>query len=174
MLSIQEAASIAFEACDDASRWKSIVINKRKPYTFRAFVEQGDSRICLHRFEACDPEDSFAHPHPWPSSVLILSGSYDMAVMRTEDLQSSEPSPVIDLTLSAGSIYHMNDRHTWHQVIPRSECYSLMVNGPRWENAHRFAPSTSGKGLQPMDTETLNRHLANCRELLAEYVDPSG
>jgi len=63
-------------------------------------MEPGDSRICLHRFEHCEAADSIAHPHPWPSSMLILSGKYDMAVLRTEDLESAEPSPVIDLTLN--------------------------------------------------------------------------
>lgn len=171
MLTIQQAIQVAYKAAADPSRWGSIVINKRKPHTYRAFLQHEDTRICLHRFEACDPEDSFAHPHPWPSSMLILSGEYDMAVAHTPDLKSNEPSPVIHVTLGAGSIYHMNDRHTWHQVIPRTRCYSLMVNGPRWENAHRRAPSTSGKGLEEMTNEVLSEHLANCRELLSRYAD---
>ncbi len=102
--------------------------------------------------------------------MLILSGQYDMTVARASDLSSSEPDSVIDLTLSRGSVYHMHDLHTWHQVIPRTRCYSLMVNGPRWENAHRRAPSTSGKGLEPMSDRELAEHLAKCRELIGEYL----
>ena len=103
--------------------------------------------------------------------MLILSGEYEMAVAHTPDLESSELSPVINVTLSAGSIYHMNDRHTWHQVIPRTRCYSLMVNGPRWENAHRRAPSTSGKGLLPMANDALVEHLTKCRDFIGHYLD---
>jgi len=173
MITIHEAAEIAYTAAADPGRWGSIVINKRQPYTHRAFIQHGDTRICLHRFEACEPEDSFAHPHPWPSSMLILSGDYDMAVAHTADLISGDPSPVIRLSLGAGSIYHMNDRHTWHQVIPRTQCYSLMVNGPRWDDPHRRAPSTSGKGLETMSEDILNNHLAQCRELIGAHLKTS-
>lgn len=110
MLTIPEAARIAFEASADSQRWGSIVINKRRPHTYRAFLMEGGTRICLHRFEACDAEDAFPHPHPWPSAMLILSGIYDMAVGYTADLESAEPAPVIDVTLGAGSTYHMADR----------------------------------------------------------------
>lgn len=170
MITIYQAAEIAYDATAHPSRWGSIVINKRKPHTYRAFIEHDNSRICLHRFDACEPEDSFAHPHPWPSSMLILSGQYDMAVSHTPDLTSGEPSPVINVTLSAGSIYHMQDRHTWHQVIPRTQCWSLMVNGPRWDDAHRRAPSTGGKGLDPMPDDVLANHLENSRELIGVYL----
>lgn len=169
MITIHQAVEIAYAAVADPPRWGSIVINKRKPHTYRAFLQHDDTRICLHRFEACEVEDSFAHPHPWPSSMLILAGEYDMVVAHTPDLTSGEPSPVIHVTLNAGSIYHMNDRHTWHQVIPRTQCYSLMVNGPRWDAPHRRAPSTSGKGLDPMPDDTLANHLAKCRELIGAY-----
>lgn len=93
-----------------------------------------------------------------------------MVVSRTADLRSNELLPVIDVTLSAGSTYHMEDRYTWHQVIPRSRCYSLMVNGPRWENPHRRAPSAGGKGLESMSDDVLVAHLAKCRELIGEQL----
>jgi len=173
MLTIQQAIKIAYDAAADPSRWDSIVINKRKPHTYRAFIQQDDTRICLHYFEACEPEESFAHPHPWPSSMLILSGEYDMVVAHTPDLLSRELSPVINVSLSAGSTYHMNDRHTWHQVIPRTSCYSLMINGPRWEDAHQRAPSTGGKGLEPMPENVLVEHLNKSRELIAPYLKSS-
>ncbi|MBM82245.1 MAG: hypothetical protein CMJ78_16895 [Planctomycetaceae bacterium] len=73
-MTIHQAAEIPYAAATDPSRWGSIVINKRKPHTYRAFLEHDEHRICLHRFDACEPEDSFPHPHPWASSMLILSG----------------------------------------------------------------------------------------------------
>lgn len=173
MLSIEEAVDVAAKACIEPSLWRSIVINRRKPHTYRAFLQLGDSRICLHRFEACEPADSFAHPHPWPSAMLILSGEYEMVVGHTPDLSSTEPTEVIRLALSAGSIYHMRERQTWHQVIPRSTCYSLMVNGPRWDIAHQRAPSTTGKQLEPMDPKQLSEHLEACHRLLANHTQKS-
>lgn len=170
MLDLSQAIQIAFERTRNPQLWQSIVINKRKPYTHRAFIQQGDTRICLHRFEPCGLDESFSHPHPWPASMLILAGVYDMAVSHTPDLKSRNPSPVMHLTLSAGSVYQMRDRHTWHQVIPRTECYSLMINGPRWEHPHRFAPSTQGKALNPMSEAALTAHLVKFRELLAAYT----
>ncbi|MEC4802709.1 MAG: hypothetical protein SAJ12_00500 [Jaaginema sp. PMC 1079.18] len=169
MLSLSQAIQIAFNHTTQPQLWQSLVINKRQPYTHRAFIQQGDTRICLHRFEPCSPDESFPHPHPWPATMLILSGVYDMAVFHTPDLKSRYPSPVLHLTLSAGSVYQMRDRHTWHQVIPRSECYSLMINGPRWEKPHRFAPTTRGKALKPMSEAALASHLAQFRQLLVAF-----
>lgn len=173
MLAMRDAAKFALEVASDATRWQSIVINKRRPHTYRAFLNRGESRICLHRFEPCKPADSFAHPHPWLSSMLVLAGEYDMVVGRTSDLVSADPADVIQLTLSSGSIYSMEDRHTWHQVIPKTRCYSLMVNGPRWENAHRRAPTTSGKGLESMSERALLEHLEICAKLLTAWLTQS-
>ena len=170
MLSISEACRLAFDATSAPDKWGSLVIDRRKPHTFRAFIQVGDSRICLHRFEPCEPSDSFAHPHPWPSSMLVLSGEYEMAVSYTSDLSNSDHSPVIRVFLGAGSTYQMLERETWHQVIPRTRCYSLMVNGPRWDNPHRRAPSTGGKGLRSMSEDELGSHLDVFQELLSPYL----
>ena len=170
MIAIHEAVKLAYESSSDPSLWGSILINRRKPHTVRAFLQHEESRICLHRFEACEPADAFPHPHPWPSSMLVLSGVYDMVVSHTADLSSTEPAHVISLTLGPGSIYQMNDPHTWHQVIPRSECYSLMVNGPRWQQPHDSAPTTGGKGLNPLSDDELSKHLRTCRKLLGQHL----
>lgn len=105
MITVHQAAQIAFDNASDPDAWSSIVINKRKPHTFRSFLQHEDSRICLHRFEPCEPDDALAHPHPWSSSMLILAGTYGMSVARSADLVSNETSPVINATLSAGSVY---------------------------------------------------------------------
>lgn len=171
MMSIRQAAKYAYQATNNFGEWESIVINKRKPHTYRAFIMVDDFRICLHRFEACTADDSFAHPHPWPSSMLVLSGTYDMQVGYSDDLDDGKPDPVIEVTLNAGSMYHMHQRQTWHKVIPRTQCFSLMVNGPRWEKPHRRAPSTGGKGLEAMSNDLLMAHLASCKSLLEKYLN---
>ena len=170
MITIHKAVRIAFET-SDPGLWQSIVINRRRPHTWRAFLQHGDSRICLHRFTPCDAAESFAHPHPWPSSMLVLAGVYDMNVGLSRDPACDNPAPVIQVTLNAGSVYHMTERLTWHQVVPRTECFSLMVNGPRWSDAHHRAPATGGKGLQSMTAAALTEHLAWCRKLLEPFLN---
>ncbi|MGK7943504.1 MAG: hypothetical protein AB4058_03455 [Microcystaceae cyanobacterium] len=170
MIDIYQAATIALEATTNLNRWESIVINKRKPYTYRAFMMYKETRICLHRFEACEAHESFAHPHPWPSSMLILEGDYDMDLFFTSDLKSSELLPVINVSLSSGSIYHIKEQKTWHKVIPRTICYSLMINGSRWSYPHRYAPTTKGKGLKPMAETVLQDHLSKCQQLIKRQL----
>jgi hypothetical protein len=166
---LHDAVRFSLGQLDDPAAWTSIVIDRRKPHTYRAFTMWGETRICLHRFEPCEPDDSFPHPHPWPSSMLILDGTYEMRVGHTPDLESGEPAEVIRLSLGRGSIYEMNERQTWHQVIPRTRCFSLMINGPYWEDAHRRAPRTAGKGLQAMSDSDLLSHLEQFRILLTDY-----
>jgi len=167
---LHDAVRYALTRLDDPDAWTSVVIDRRKPHTFRAFTLWDETRICLHRFEPCEAEDSFPHRHPWPSSMLILHGTYEMRVGHTPDLESGEPAEVIRLSLGRGSIYEMNERQTWHQVIPRTRCYSLMINGPYWDEAHRRAPRTAGKGLVEMTSEELQSHLADFRELLEPHA----
>ena len=45
-----------------------------------------------------------------------------------------------------------------------------MVNGPHWDAPHRRAPSTGGKGLNPMPDDALVDHLTKCRELIGVYL----
>ena len=103
--------------------------------------------------------------------MLVLAGDYEMAASYTSDLSSADHAPVIKVSLGAGSTYEMLERETWHQVIPKSRCYSLMVNGPRWEKPHERAPSTGGKGLQSMSDEDLSSHLKEFRNLLSPYLN---
>ena len=57
-----------------AAEWDSLIVNRRKPHTYRAFTFDGDLRICLHRFEPCEASEAFMHPHPWPGAFLVLDG----------------------------------------------------------------------------------------------------
>ena len=170
---IYEAVRFALSRLDDLPLWKSIVINRRKPHTYRAFTMWGETRICLHRFEPCEPEDSFPHPHPWPSSMLVLDGTYEMLVGHPVDRKSGEPDDVIRLWLGPGSIYEMSERQTWHQVIPRTRCFSLMINEPYWDEPHSRSPRTAGKGLVEMPGSELESHLRDFRRLLERHAGPA-
>ena len=69
---LNEILAILPGLMEDRTNWKSLVINRRKPFTYRAFYQLGDIRICLHRFEECDEHEAFYHPHPWPGALKCL------------------------------------------------------------------------------------------------------
>lgn len=161
--------------------WQSLIINRRKPHTYRAFLfpekfssapELDGTRICLHRFEPCEEKDAFLHPHPWPSAMLILSGRYRMRIGASETNQiGNKPIIVLDEILSAGCVYSMTEPRGWHAVQPLTTCYSIMINGQPWapSDVHGDAPTTKGKDLEKMDHEKLLSHLDMFKILLENH-----
>ena len=145
-------------ANSDFSRWDTLIINRRKPYTYRAFTMDGDYRICLHRFDGCSEEEAFKHPHPWPAAFKVVKGSYRHWVGRSPDL-TSQPLEVFDSVMTAGAMYEISDRHTWHGVQPYGTVYTIMVNGPAWKDPHIFTVTTKGKDLDKMSEDELRNHL---------------
>lgn len=151
----------------DVGNWDSLVINRRKPYTYRAFYKIGELRICLHRFEVCDEHEAFPHPHPWPAAFKILKGSYKMGLARSEN-RESPPLPVATTIMTAGSSYEIVDPMTWHTIQPIQECYTVMVNGLPWDKevTHKEVRTTKGKDLQSMSAQELADHFAVFNGLL--------
>lgn len=156
----------------DRSGWKSLVINRRKPYTYRAFYQFNDLRVCLHRFETCDEYEAFPHPHAWPAAFKILKGSYRMELRQAYD-RFAAPEPTLDnpsatLILTAGSSYEMTNPYTFHTIQPLEECYTVMVNAPPWpEDAqHSEVRTTKGKDLDSMTEEELTAHFEVFKQLL--------
>lgn len=169
---LSAATSGLLRLMEDRGRWSSLIINRRKPWTFRAFTNfehEGEKfRICLHRFETCDPEESFLHPHPWPGAFRILKGFYDMNVGLSVD-RYSPPSRVAKLHLGPDAVYAITNPLTWHSVTPLEECYTIMVNGKPWDPetvAHTAIRTTKGKDLDTMATESLTHHFDMFRKLL--------
>lgn len=151
--------------------WETLVINKRKPHTYRAWTMFGNPhyniRVCLHRFEPCTQAEAFFHPHPWPGAFSVLEGRYKMKIGYSEDRQA-EPKQLMTMTLGAGSTYAMTDPMLWHSVQPLTTCYSIMVNADPWpEVEHERAPTTKGKDLDRMSREELEKHLSKFKELLS-------
>jgi hypothetical protein len=156
--------------------WSSLVVNRRKPHTYRASCMVGGpdfespTRICLHRFEACDASEAFAHPHPWPGAFLVLDGRYRHKVWKANDLSHSpeKDEPVVDMILVRGSKYSITSPLTWHSVRPLTVSHTLMVNREPWSKdvAHEAAPTTAGKDLDKMDAEAMRAHFDKFLELI--------
>jgi hypothetical protein len=148
--------------------WQGLKITRRKPHTYRAFIQFGQYRICLHRFEHCEDGEALYHPHPWPAAFKILKGGYNMQVgMSTH--RDTEPVSVASFKMTEGSSYEIISPLTWHAIQPiGGECFTVMINDTPWlpENAHESVRTTKGKDLPEMTDEELDEHFKQFLPLL--------
>ena len=150
--------------------WDSLVINKRKPYTYRAFKQYGDYRICLHKFDPCSDLEAFGHPHPWPGAFIILEGSYEQRIGYA-DSRNGIRHDIYREVLTAGSKYEIVNPLTFHSVIPLETTWTMMVNGPPFENPHEDVVTTKGKDLQKMTPKEFEQHMYQFANLICRYED---
>lgn len=137
----------------DESCWKSVFVDYHPPFVERLWttleLDGQNYRIYLHRIHPCALKDSLFHPHPWPSAMRILSGSYTMTTGYGPGMQppvASEP-----ITLGEGYSYEMTNMDEWHAVSPNdTPAYSLMVTGTPWSreshaSTHPLGPLPDNK-----------------------------
>lgn len=155
--------------------WQSLVINLRKPETFRMFRFMPDgTRLCLHRFSDCEEGDAFPHPHAWPMECIILNGYYTQQLFEAPNY---EDPPNLNFPCSThlhnpGSYYRLNNPLVWHRIVPHSEyVYTLMLNGMPWKMAHKDTRTTKGKDLEGMTDEQKKTHLDMFQILLKQRKD---
>jgi len=156
---------------DDPDGWNSLDVDYEPPRVERLWRPfQGDYRLYLHRIYPC--EKALFHPHPWPSAVKIMTGSYEMGVGYREpnkllvgEDDGSEPPPVATtIILTKGSTYEMINPHGWHWVRPLGgTSYSIMVTGRPWEPRH-WVPRADHK-LGPITNQAKADILALFRSL---------
>jgi hypothetical protein len=98
----------------------------------------------LHAIEPCSKP--LAHPHPWPSAVAVLSGSYEMGVSE------SKGNNIAVMRLQAGSQYVMTNPAGWHYVSPiKKPSLSVMITGrPFSPDVKEVANHTPSKKLAPL------------------------
>ena len=169
---LQETLKQLPQLLDNVDNWDSLIVNKRKPHTYRVFhfLPNGD-RVCLHRFETCHTHEAFAHPHPWPGAFIILKGKYNMEVGSSID-QNSNPQTVANFILNKHSSYEIVNPLTWHAVVPLETTYTIMINGPAFGvEAHKAAVTTKGKDLDKMPADELVEYLNVFKNLVNEYLN---
>lgn len=151
----------------DSKNWDSLIVNRRKPFTYRVFTTIGDHRVCLHKFDPCRTHEAFIHPHPWEGAFHLLQGRYRMKIGEAPD-RFQKPTAWTEFILSAGSFYEITSPLTFHNVVPLEPCYTIMLNGKPFppEIAHSDVVTTKGKDLDKMPPDELEQHLAHFRELL--------
>lgn len=156
----------------DWSKWDSLIVNRRKPHTYRVFTTLEDgNRICLHKFNPCDTHEAFQHPHPWPGAFIIMKGSYQMKVWAGKTREDNEPQEVSEFILRPYSAYSITNPLTWHSVVPLETTYTIMINGEPFspEVAHVGVRRTGGKDLDKMPEDELMQHLSLFENFVGEY-----
>jgi hypothetical protein len=161
------------ECLQKPDEWDSLIINRRRPFTWRAFRQFGENRVCVHMFEACEPHEAFAHPHPWPGAFLLLKGEYIHRVGYSKD-RESEPEFLFSERVRPYSMYEITNQLTWHSVQPLRETWTIMLNGKPWDDSHSQTRTTKGKDLESMNAEELQRHLRCGYHMLQGYFACKG
>ncbi len=130
----------------EAGRWHSLDINYHPPFVERLWLQWGEYRVSLHRIHPCEPSEALFHPHPWPSAMRILEGTYEMAIGFGS---GAEVPPLASRIIASGEFrYEMTHRDSWHYVRPiGTPAMTIMVTGKPWG---RQAPESS-EPLHPLD-----------------------
>lgn len=152
---------------ENREAWHSLDVDYEPPRVERVWRDTEDDmgdpvRICLHRIHPC--ETALIHPHPWPSAMRVVQGSYEMligdgGVDSLAGIQGYHKCAT--LILAPGSAYEMVDPHAWHSVRPLGEvAYSLMVMGPKYEQQiFDHKPFGQGRELKPLSDEAVDEIL---------------
>lgn len=116
-------------------QWKSLDVDYHPPHVERLWIQapSGNFRIYLHRIHPCKDGEALWHPHPWPSAVKIIEGTYKMGAGRQDWRGMTTPPVTTTIVGVAGSSYEMVDADAWHYVQPLEPVLSLMVTGRPWD-----------------------------------------
>lgn len=115
-----------------------IKVRYQKPYVDRIYYRDTEGFIFFHKISSCEKRFAYVHPHPWPSHVKILKGSYTTGFFhfpvfgKLEEFQYIEP--IVTCKLLSGSEYEMLSKTDSHFVWPHETVYSVMIVGPRFAN----------------------------------------
>lgn len=152
---LYDAESKLPELLKDAELWSTLDVDYEPPRVERLWLQfDEDHRLYLHRIHPC--EKALFHSHPWPSSVHVLSGRYEMEI-------GEGGVPIATVTLTAGAEYEMVKVHAWHSVKPIGVAsLSVMVTGKPW-NKTNFNPSPPTK-LGPLPAEAKAELLGHFRQ----------
>lgn len=141
--------------------WNSLLIDYETPHVERLWKMVDGYRLCLHRIHPC--EKALYHPHPWPSAVHLLSGTYEMGIGYAEP-GATVPVEVARTIYHNGGVYEMIDPRGWHYVKPfNSPCYSIMVMGPLYPADGTVHPKPTIR-QRPLSANAVSELLAKFHE----------
>ncbi len=145
--------------------WRSLDIDYHPPRVERLYRPWRDLRLNLHRIWPCEADAALFHPHPWPSAMKVLSGTYRMAVGYGAG--TTAPPVMATMLLGPGSCYAMTDPDAWHDVRPiGGPSLSVMLTGQPWR---REAPVSPDHVLRPLSESGVAALLAELQALYPEH-----
>jgi hypothetical protein len=148
---------------DPNTPWQTLDVLYEEPRVERVWLQFGNKRIHLHRIHPC--QKPYRHVHPWPSAILVLSGTYEMEVGKLPGNQV----PAATLILSAGSSYEMLNPLAWHSVRPLIEpSLSVMLTGQPWGVPEPVQPKPDTSANRPLSEVAKGRLLGEFGLLLEE------
>jgi len=116
-------------------KWNSLYIDYHPPVVERVWRQIGDYRFALHRIHPC--KKPLYHPHPWPTAVKIIEGSYEMGV----GYGKKKPKIASRIILTKNSTYEFIDPNTWHYVKPiKKPVMTIMVSGKPFKKSKPTHP----------------------------------
>lgn len=138
--------------------WQSLRVDYHPPHVDRAYRAWGALRVYLHRILPCAPGEALYHPHPWPSAMRVLAGTYEMGVGYGA---GDAPPPLAARLIARGPMeYEMTERDAWHYVRPiDAPAMTVMVTGAPWSRAAPRSPHP----LAPLPDAELDALLAYFR-----------
>lgn len=173
LLALEQVLSDFPKLLAEKDAWKSKIINKRKPHTYRIYRMYGKMRVCCHRFTACHMDDSFVHPHGWPAAFIVLHGRYQMR-MGTAPNRKDKPAHYEEMIFSPGDRYSIENPLTFHAITPLEDCYTIMVNNEAWSKdiIHSEVRTTVGKDLDEMTPDDIATSLQLFSKLHEQITTP--
>lgn len=136
---------------DNPDNWQSLLVDYHPPVVDRLYRDVGDLRVFLHAIYPSEGDSFLFHPHPWPSAMKILFGTYKMDVGYGNG--NTPPEVAATMWLNEGCYYEMVNQDAWHSVEPVTPVvYTIMVTGKPWG---RVAPKPT-KQLFPLAPEVKN------------------
>lgn len=114
-------------------KWQTLLIDYSPPIVERCWIQLGNYRLSLHFIHKCEAKDALFHPHPWPSTIHVLTGKYEMGLGFGPGLEEPEKMCTIMLE-NGGAYYDMTHIDGWHYVRPIGDvCATVMLTGKPWE-----------------------------------------
>jgi hypothetical protein len=156
-----EAGQIADILRKPVEEFKTLLVDYEPPVVERLQYNLEDGyRLFFHVIHQCETKQALYHPHPWPSAMHILSGSYEMGMAYSEDEEhykntetgelneTIRQNQIAKMVLPRGTYYEMLHKKGWHYVRPLETAYTVMLTHTPW---YKGAKAT--KPLSPLKAD---------------------
>jgi hypothetical protein len=122
-----------FDLLHSPELWNSLNINYHPPQVERLWCQLGVYRLYLHFIHPCKEGEALYHPHPWPSAIHVLEGSYETGFGYGEGTEEPEVFGKVFVP-NGGMYYDMTHKDGWHYVRPLGGvCSTIMLAGEPWD-----------------------------------------